>query len=421
MHIKDFDPYDFSMKEIEGVPVYYKKLPWAPCIHMRFCFSTGAFADPVGKEGVAHFLEHLIGDGNPILPTRKDQKEFNKKYMLNSRNAMTGHYYTQYFGKCLPEHFEKVFETMKVGCFEPFLRPEDVEQERSIITQEAWGRYKNAKMLAYAKETSQNEYPGHIRSRIASPLGWPETIRDITREDIADFHKKYYVKENLFVFIVGAIEDEDIAFVAEALKGLPSGEKFREDYGTIGKRLVPRLERAGEDIGHVSEQATFVLSRATSEIDPDEDEAGSQARDLLYDALFERLRTEHSLCYGVSVGWSRVKDYLEAGISVNTSEEKIPLVEKEVWNVIREILDGKWEKRFKELHSLNLDLMRSRERMTDQIIHESAQDIISNGRVINLSEMQKNAEAVTYSSVCALIKRIFDPEFVVTEIITPKK
>jgi hypothetical protein len=27
MHIKNFDPYDFTKKEINGVPVYYKNLP----------------------------------------------------------------------------------------------------------------------------------------------------------------------------------------------------------------------------------------------------------------------------------------------------------------------------------------------------------------------------------------------------------
>jgi predicted Zn-dependent peptidase len=56
MNTKIFDPYDFSKKEINGVQIYYKNLPWAPCIHVRVVFNTSAFDDPVGKEGLSHFL-----------------------------------------------------------------------------------------------------------------------------------------------------------------------------------------------------------------------------------------------------------------------------------------------------------------------------------------------------------------------------
>ena len=47
-----FDPYDFKKKEIEGVPIFYKNLPWAPCINIYIVFNTGSFNDPVGKEGI---------------------------------------------------------------------------------------------------------------------------------------------------------------------------------------------------------------------------------------------------------------------------------------------------------------------------------------------------------------------------------
>src|ERR1035437_1176170 len=127
MPTQNFDPFDFKKKKIAGVNVYYKNLPWAPCIHIYFTLSAGAFSDPIGKEGVAHFLEHLLGNGSPMAKDKKAVKEFNRIYMLNSRNAYTSHYQTVCHGRCLPEHFDKVFNFLYDNTFNPFIRVEDVE------------------------------------------------------------------------------------------------------------------------------------------------------------------------------------------------------------------------------------------------------------------------------------------------------
>ncbi|MBA3733531.1 insulinase family protein [Patescibacteria group bacterium] len=421
MHIKDFDPYDFSKKEIDGVTVYYKNLPWSPCIHIRFNFSVGAFNDPKDKEGVAHFLEHMIGNGSPLLPDKKAIKEFSRLYMLNSRNAMTSYNWTAYVGKCLPEHFEKVFSTMRSYVFEPFLRDIDIEHERKVITQEAWGRYKNDKFLNYVKECSQNIYHGHERSRIYSPLGWPVTVAAITQKDVTDFHNVNYIKENLSIFIVGAVEDQHLLLLEDLIKDIPSGSKTKIDEGKIGKPTKNRFEKTGEEIGDPKEQLEYNISRSINRLSEDEVYAGHQAAGLLYDILFEKLRIEHSLCYGVDVGWRNYKDFSEMSIGVETSEDKLSLVEKEIWGVINEIIDNKWEERFNTLHKLKIDQIRSNERSTYDIIYNAAIDLINTEKIETLEKIIIMTEKVTYKDVCEFIKKIFDPEYVFTEVILPSK
>ncbi len=422
MHIKNFDPYDFSKKEIDGVSVYYKNLPWAPCIHIRMDFSVGAFNDPVGKEGLSHFLEHIIGNGCPSLPDKKAIKEFSRLYMLNSRNAMTSHYWTSYVGRCLPEHFEKVLLAMKDYVFNPFVRTEDIEHERKVITQEAWGRYKNDKFLNYVKEVSENVYHGHERSRIASPLGWPDTIEKITQKDVADFHKNKYVKENLSIFLVGDIDDKKIMdIVLKTIDSLPSGPKINAYGGKVNKPKQLRLQKNSAEIGNPQEQLQFSILRATNELAEEENEIIDQSRMLLYDVLFERLRIENSLCYGVSIQCSRQRDYSEIEISVNTSEDKVGTVEKEIWNVINEIIDGKWKERFSTLHSLAIDQINSKERSSDFIIQVASNELSVNDRIIKLEEILSDAKKVTYENVSNMLKKVFDKDFVFTEIILPSK
>ena len=419
MHIKNFDPYDFSKKEVAGVPVYWKNLPWAPCIHIAVVFNVGAFGDPIDKEGMAHFLEHLIGNGSPLLPDKKAVKEFSRLYMLNSRNAYTNYNQTVYTGKCLPENLQKVLEAIRDYVFNPFLRTEDVEHERKVITQEMWSSYKNEKLLNYLKEFGNNMYFGNERSRLGSPGGWPETIAKITQKDISDFHKKNYVKENLSVLLVGNVGEKDISLLDDFMKNIPDGEKSNISSGEINKPKQLRFEKTGEEIGDPKEQLEFSVYRALEKMDDEESKIGDQCRALLQDILFERLRLENSLCYGVSVYFYRYKDHGEVGITVKAKEENLAIIEKEVWNVINEIISGGWASRFDDVHKVYIDQIKSAERLSDNIIKSATYELVVENEIVTLEKVLEEAEKVTYEKVKMMIKKIFNPEWTITEIILP--
>ena len=147
MQTKNFDSYDFSRKEIDGVSIFYKNLPQAPCINIRVVFNIGAFDDPTGKEGVSHFLEHMLLKGCPSIPSKKSIKEWSKINALNTLNAFTNYDNTWYTLKCLPEKYDTAIAGLKDMIFHSFLKLEDIEEERKVITQEAWGRFLNEKFL----------------------------------------------------------------------------------------------------------------------------------------------------------------------------------------------------------------------------------------------------------------------------------
>ncbi len=419
-NIPQFDPYEFTEVKVGNARIFYKHLPWAPCIHVNFSFDVGAFHDPVGKEGVAHFLEHMLGNGSPLLPDRKAMKEFSRQYMLSSRNAGTSYYRTSYTGRLLPEHFEKVVTTMYDYVFHSYLRPEDVEHERKVITEEAWGRYKNEKLLSYIQEFNKNMYPGHPRERISSPLGWPQTVLGIKREDLADFYKKHYIAENLTVFVVGAVTESHIEALSQVLAQTPTGTKEQMESHDIPVAEIKRFERNSEDIGDPKKQLEFSIMRASTDIGDEMQYIAWQARRLLQDTLFERLRTEKSLCYGVSVGSRRYKDYFEGGVHVETSIDHLALVEKEIWQVVQEITAGAWESRFNTLHQIILDQIRSEEHISADLIEDVVHEYNIHGKITTKKELLQQTERVTHAEVVDFMKTLFDPEKVITEVIFPK-
>lgn len=421
--MKNFDPYDFSKKEINGVPVYYKNLPWAPCIHIRIVFNTGAFDDPVGKEGLSHFLEHIVFDGgSPTLPDNKAIKGWARQNTLNSWNATTEFNQTYYRLRCLPEKYDIALSGMKDMIFNSYLSLESVEHERRVITQEAWGRFTNEKFLTYMKDLLDNLYHGHEHARFSSALGWPDTIAKISQEDIKTWHKNNYGIGNTSIVLVGAVEEKHIEALKDFLKDLPKTNFFVKNEGIISKPRQNRFVKTADEIGEIKEQVEVTFVRTGERIPRSEDEIANLSIKLIYDVLYESLRIDHSLCYGISISPLTGKTFSQISINVKTDEKNTELIEREFKNIINKIIEGKYIERFSVVKQMYLEQLRSIENLSDDIIQDALREILRyDGHIVSQKELIDGVEKVEYKDVVNFIKKIFDPEYIYTEIILPSK
>jgi predicted Zn-dependent peptidase len=375
MNTKNFDPYDFSEREIDGVKIYYKNLPTAPCIHIRVVFNTGAFDDPIGKEGLSHFLEHMIFDGCPSLPDKKAIKEWAKLHTLNTWNAWTDFDNTCYWFKCLPEEYDKALSGMKDMIFNSYLRAEDVEHERKVITQEAWNRFLNEKYLKYCKEFVDNIFHGHNHGRLSTALGWPDTIEKISVDDIKNWHKNNYGLGNFFIVLAGAVEEKHIDGLKNFLKDLPKVNETVKSVEELGKPKNKRFEKTADEIGQVKEQVEISMLRVAGKRNYSENEINGLVGRLLYDLLFERLRIENSLCYGVNVGGWMGKTYSQMSMNVKTEEKNIKLVEQEFKKAINEIIDKKHISRFDLIKKMYIEQLKSAEFLSGDVADDTVNEL----------------------------------------------
>jgi predicted Zn-dependent peptidase len=422
MQTKNFDPYDFSKKEIDGVSVYYKNLPWAPCINIRIVFNNGAFDDSIGKEGLSHFLEHLLLKGCPSIPNKKAIKEWSKINALNTLNAFTSFDNTWYTLKCLPDKYDVVISGLKDMIFNSFLRDEDIEEERKVITQEAWNNYLNDKYLKYLKEFVDIMYSGNQRSRIASALGWPDTINNITKNDIVSWHKKNYGIGNFYIVMTGAIEIEHVKKLEDFIKDLPHVSSCDEEFGIINKPKQNKIIKRADDVGEVKEQVEISVYRITRETPYKTNEITNIFSRLVYDLLNEKLRTELSLCYGVSSNVWRTKKFTQMSIGVKTDEKNIEIVENEIKYIFDNIINKKYIDRFNLIKNLYKEQIKSAEFFSGDIAQNALSEISRfNGHIVSQEEQLRDIEKTTYDDIVGLAKHIFDPEYMCTEIILPSK
>lgn len=416
-----FDPYDFSQTEISGVPVYYKNLPWAPCIHVYLSFNTGAFSDPVGKEGLSHFLEHMIFDGSPSFAGRKEVNEWRKNETLDTWNAYTGHYNTAYHLKCLPEKLKPVLEKMTEQIFYPLLRDEDVEHERKVITQEAWGYFQNEKLLAYIREFTGKVFPGHSLSRVSSALGWPETIATISTEDIRTWHKSHYHTGNMRIIIVGNINDSSLQNLKEVLETIPQGTYLTRKHEKIPLPEITEIIKTADEIGLVKEQVEINIS-LHKDIPQNPRDYEHVFRRVLQDILHEKLRDEKALCYGVHVSSRRGAHYVSFSIDIKTSVENQTQVLETINEYITLLTQTEtYKSRFEQIRNISLEQLRANEHDSEDIAHSATSEVVRTGEIKKLIGNIHDREGMLYEDMQAIGTYLTDPLYTVTEIILPSK
>lgn len=189
-------------------------------------------------DGIAHYLEHKMFD----LPGENAMNLFAR--YGGSPNAFTSYALTAYYFDCT-EQFEKNLHVLLHMVATPWFTPESVEKERGIIAQEIRMYEDSAESRVY-EELFGAMFAHHpIRVPIA---GTVESIGGITAQTLRDCHKAFYRPSNMMLCVAGDVDPRQVADIALAELGSPSGPPPLRDYGPAepASCAKPRVERTME-------------------------------------------------------------------------------------------------------------------------------------------------------------------------------
>ncbi len=186
-------------------------------IHTDFELEGKAYHVPAG---VAHYLEHKLFE----LPDRDVTAEF--AALGANVNAFTSYDMTAYYFSCTA-NFDESLRLLLEFVSTPWFPEESVLRERGIIDQEI-GMYLDAPDSAVFDRLTEIMYRNHpIRVPI---LGSRESIREITPEILELCHRAFYAPGNMILCVVGDVDPEAVAAMADAVlgeKSLPVAKKLR--------------------------------------------------------------------------------------------------------------------------------------------------------------------------------------------------
>ncbi len=188
-------------------------------------YDVGGRHERKGITGASHFLEHLMFKG----AKKYGPGEFDKIIENNggSNNAYTTFDSTVYYEDLPSAALEKVIDLEADRMVNLALEPTGFEKEKQVVLEERKMRYENSPhgklyqkmMKAVFRKTP---YGGSV-------IGEPEDIKNLDRDAVFEYFKKFYAPNNAVVVIVGDVDSDDTFDLIKKYYGpLKRSEKVAE-------------------------------------------------------------------------------------------------------------------------------------------------------------------------------------------------
>lgn len=186
-----------------------------PAVNHTLWFKIGAADDPRGKSGLAHYHEHAM-----FLGTAKHKAgEYSNIIARNGgeQNAFTGYDATAYFINISKENLPLAME-MEADRMNGLTASEaDMEKEKQVIIEERRMRIDNNPDALLAEQINASLFRNHPYHWPV--IGWQHEMNGLTRQDVMEFHKKWYHPNNAILIVSGDVTTEEVKRLAEKYYG----------------------------------------------------------------------------------------------------------------------------------------------------------------------------------------------------------
>ena len=290
-------------------------------VAIGFWVGTGSRDEPSDRAGASHFLEHLLFKGTPTRSATAIAEAIDE--VGGDCNAFTTKEYTAFYIRLLADHLTLGLDILSEIMWDPALRDDDVEAERSVILDEILMHADEPADLV-VEQWSSALFPDHPLGR--DTLGTAGSVRATTTEDVRTFFGHHYRPGNIVVSVAGDCDHEAVSRGIESrFAGQPGGAApaRQAPAGAVDPLVVLRRP---------TEQAHLVLGmRSVSRFDDQRWALAVLNHALgggLSSRLFQKVREQRGLAYSI---WSDRIAYQDAGalsVTVGTAPEHVDEVLK---------------------------------------------------------------------------------------------
>jgi zinc protease len=197
--------------------------PVAPAISIRGMVGAGLIFNPADKPGLANFVAEMLSRGAAGRSWRDIAESL--EFVAADVDVSGGIQVGNISGRCLKNDLAVVMQTLADEVRRPDFPPDQVDLVRSqlqVALQEAaqdTGAVAERELYATLYPVG---HPLHYR-----PLGTPEGIAAITRDDLVNFHSRYYRPDTVILAVAGDVTEATVRELAEKCFGdwQASGER----------------------------------------------------------------------------------------------------------------------------------------------------------------------------------------------------
>ena len=249
-----FNPQAFTLAN--GLEVVVISDHRAPLVTHMVWYKAGAADEPLGKSGIAHFLEHLMFKGTHEVPAG----QFSTVVARHGgrENAFTAQDYTGYFQTVAVDQLEMVMRLEADRMVNLTLTDEQVATEREVILEERRSRTDNVPEALWGEQMSAALFLAHPYG--IPVIGWQHEMRALNRDDALRFYRDHYAPNNAILVVAGDVTAEAVRTLAEATYGaIPARQiEARQRPQDPPHRAARRVEYRDERVARPSWRRRYV-------------------------------------------------------------------------------------------------------------------------------------------------------------------
>jgi zinc protease len=180
-----------------------------PIATVNTWYHVGSSRERPGRTGLAHFFEHLMFEGSKHVPEGVFDRTLES--VGGSNNASTDEDRTNYFDDIPASALELTLflESDRMAHLLDTLTPERVDGQRDVVKNERRESYESPPYgmadLFLAAALYPPDHPYHW-----PVIGSMEDLSAATREDMADFFKRYYAPGNASLVVAGDVDTKKV-------------------------------------------------------------------------------------------------------------------------------------------------------------------------------------------------------------------
>ena len=385
-----------------GLTVITKSRP-TKSVAIEVSVKVGSNYEKPSQRGISHLLEHMIFEGTKTRTRKQIADEIES--LGAEYNAATSTERTYFYINIFKRFFNRALEILADIIQNPALDEKAFQKEKKVILDEINLVNDDPKVYQFIlfEKTLYKKYP------VKNPIyGNAEAIRKITRQDLMDYYKKYYIPNNMVITVSGLGNgvtkkiEKAFTFKKKQLKQIifpkepkpKSSRKIEQkntshSYISLGYQTVSRKNKDS----YILDVIQAILSKGLSS------------------RLFEEIRIKRGLAYDVGAINETNINYGYFVTYVSTDIKHIPLVKELLLKELKlnnptnkEINDAKT---YIEGH-LNLRLEHNAE-MADWL---AAWELV--GDIKNAESYLKNIKKVNKKDIQRVVKKYFkNPSYII--------
>jgi len=202
--------------------------------------NVGSGDDPKGRQGLAHFLEHMLFLGTKPFPEAGEYQEFINKHG-GSHNAFTAHDVTNYFFEIDNDALATALDRFAPFFISPTFDANYVEREKNAVNAEYTSKSKDDGRRIFSAE-KQAMNPEHPYAKFAT--GSLATLEDrpdsLIRDELLAFYQQHYSANEMSLTLIGNYDLDVLQqWTEEKFSAIPKRD-------VIAKTKRPSLYQQGQ-------------------------------------------------------------------------------------------------------------------------------------------------------------------------------